>query len=313
MHVPTTGDAKPRNVKPFHRLLRARRTKARVYVHVGPHKTGTTSVQGLFLRMKDVISYPEVGDTGPGHALLFHKSLTKGCEGLLADVVESEWSQSSGRPILLSAEAFMGYARMERQGNPLALLAARFPSELIMAFRDPEERIVSSWQQKCWVGLSSKVPDETAFWEETLQSHNYQGDVIDRLLALGPWKRLHAVFVDKRDPGFLIDSFSRILGVMLPTPDEKQMLNAGRPYVLSRLAFERFAADPAVDPSETRRRCLEEYRDMLARDPAVAEIPYPAVPDWVRDRVRESHLRQMASLRELERGGVLVCHRPDRW
>jgi hypothetical protein len=42
----------------------------KAFVHIGPHKTGTTHIQHVLLNAGDRIHYPEPECKGPGHAYL---------------------------------------------------------------------------------------------------------------------------------------------------------------------------------------------------------------------------------------------------
>ena len=87
----------------------------KIYLHVGPHKTGTTSVQQWMLDNARVhfssngLYYPEPPEWGPGHALLAWDSL--GLHGrkvdpvLLQKVVE-DGTRRGAEQIFLSSEEF---------------------------------------------------------------------------------------------------------------------------------------------------------------------------------------------------------------
>src|SRR4029077_13136211 len=94
------------------RAVEARTGKLKLVLHVGPHKTGTTSLQKALLKqhgseVPQAIWYPLPADFGPGHALAVSKMLGRAGQPrspAFRQLVEQAEKTSACRCLILSSE-----------------------------------------------------------------------------------------------------------------------------------------------------------------------------------------------------------------
>jgi hypothetical protein len=171
-------------------------------LHIGTHKTGTSSIQGSLAAsadrlLEDGILYPRAGRlrTRPQHANLAWEALGEsggpvalgqrgfdtaqgGTEDLLAEVAAVD-----PRVVIVSSEAFMADPlRYEPTDWALRLCERLGVSEvLVLGYARPQwQYIESSYPYRVWRGLESR--DFPAFAERALKS-----PLLDYSVAFGPW------------------------------------------------------------------------------------------------------------------------------
>jgi hypothetical protein len=123
-------------------------TAEKVFLHIGMHRTGTTSIQQLLLQASHLIAYPKPESKGPGHAVLSDKVLADGGDPsgqfLLTDLVRQErGSASVPRPFVFSSEGFSRVSRFPEKAGPLRKLAETYPTDLLITVRHPRVRFPS--------------------------------------------------------------------------------------------------------------------------------------------------------------------------
>jgi hypothetical protein len=209
-------------------------------LHIGPHKTGTTSIQGALFAAKETMA---------GHGVVFPATSRHPMEAVLAACArpgmmgntaptERHWRQlveqvrATGRKTsVISSEFFADapddetVARIVRElgGDQVHVLVTLRPLARIMP---------SQWQQYVQNGLRMgygdwlehmlrKAPYEQpnpSFWRR----HRHDRLVERWVRAVGP-ERLTVVVVDDRDRGGLMRTFERLLGLpeglLQPVPD----------------------------------------------------------------------------------------------
>ncbi|MFE9442737.1 hypothetical protein ACFYO2_27950 [Streptomyces sp. NPDC006602] len=209
-------------------------------LHIGPHKTGTTSIQGALFAAKDVL--PEHGVVFPASTRHPMEAVLAACArpGLMGNTspTEQHWQRlleqvnaTGGRTSVISSEFFADAPEDET--------AARVVEELggdrvhILITLRPLARILpSQWQQYVQNGLRMgyenwldhmlrKAPYEKpnpSFWRR----HRHDRLVERWARVVGPG-RITVVVVDDRDRGGLMRTFEQLLGLpenlLQPVPD----------------------------------------------------------------------------------------------
>lgn len=200
-------------------------------LHIGPHKTGTTMVQGAFAAAADRLAEHGVRYFGeePGVRHLRAALAVTGRRALLGESLPDpgQWTRLveqvgavTGDRVLISSEFF---------ADADADTAARVVTELggprvhVLVTLRPLVRIVGSqWQQYVQNGLRTPYHDWLAgmftkppynaptpsFW----QRHRHDRLVARWVDAAGP-ENMTVVVVDERDPAMLLRTFESLLGL----------------------------------------------------------------------------------------------------
>lgn len=209
-------------------------------LHIGPHKTGTTSIQGALFAAKDAM--PEHGVVFPADSRHPMEAVLAACArpGMIGNTqpTERHWQRlvdqvkaTGRRTSVISSEFFADAPDDETIARVVEELGGERVHVLITL--RPLARIMpSQWQQYVQNGLRmgyenwlehmlKKAPYEKpnpSFWRQ---------DRHDRLVerwarVVGP-ERLTVVVVDDRDRGHLMRTFEQLLGLpdnlLQPVPD----------------------------------------------------------------------------------------------
>src|SRR5262245_29525083 len=113
----------------------------RVIFHVGPHKTGTTSIQRALLA-GGPYGYPVPEKYGPGHALTAWRAF--GLTGFQPEtnlLVDSTRSLDSSDTVVFSSEEFCRVLDADATSTALERLAEEFPVELVVTLTPLPDRL----------------------------------------------------------------------------------------------------------------------------------------------------------------------------
>lgn len=206
-----------------------------IVLHIGPHKTGTTSIQKFLKKysrkIKNGLYYPSVPEGhGPGHAVLAWQTL-----GLrdnlqqitpLGDVISKAASNGVKR-LVLSAEDFSiaFFTGMDKLVGALD----RHPVHLVCTFTPVARRVLSVWQEEVKHGAcypSSDIPSFAA------NSPSLQPTLVRKFTeALNPC-RVSLILAYSSDPAALLKVVGDVIGLdVAPDP-------AGAPANVSMGAIE---------------------------------------------------------------------------
>lgn len=209
-------------------------------LHIGPHKTGTTAIQGALFAAKEVL--PQYGVEFPAHSRHPMEAALAACArpAMMGDTVPTDkhWTRllaqvraSGDRTSVVSSEFFADAAddatveRIVEQlgGDRVHVLVTVRPLAKIMP---------SQWQQYVQNGLRMGYEDwlehmlrkppyekpNPSFWRR----HRHDRLVERWARAVGP-ERVTVVVVDDRDRGGLLRTFEALLGLpdglLQPVPD----------------------------------------------------------------------------------------------
>lgn len=179
----------------------------RVILHIGPHKTGTTSVQSMLLSQfgspepHPPVWYPVPEKTGPGHAMIAR--LTVGILGRDSDEKDpsyirqllSKAEKEGVETIILSSENFS--RAYPNQLGRLKEALRPFEVNLVITLTPIARRVVSNWQQMVRNGLTLSLPEST---DQVFERESLAPDLVPRFCdALGP-QRAILIIVDADAP-----------------------------------------------------------------------------------------------------------------
>ncbi|WP_411150800.1 hypothetical protein [Streptomyces sp. A30] len=209
-------------------------------LHIGPHKTGTTSIQGALFAAKDAM--PEHGVVFPADSRHPMEAVLAACArpGMIGNTqpTERHWQRlvdqvkaTGRRTSVISSEFFADAPDDETIARVVEELGGERVHVLITL--RPLARIMpSQWQQYVQNGLRmgyenwlehmlKKAPYEKpnpSFWRR----HRHDR-LVERWARVAGPERLTVVVVDDRDRGHLMRTFEQLLGLpdnlLQPVPD----------------------------------------------------------------------------------------------
>lgn len=199
-------------------------------LHIGPHKTGTTAVQGALFAAKQTL--PRYGVEFPAHSRHPMEAALAACArpAMLGDTTPTDrhWTRlldqvgaTGGRTSVVSSEFFADAADAATAGRIVEQLGGD-RVHVLVTVRPLAKIMPSQWQQYVQNGLRMdygewlehmlrKAPYEKpnpSFW------HRHRHDrLVERWSrAAGP-ERVTVVVVDDRDRGGLLRTFEALLGL----------------------------------------------------------------------------------------------------
>lgn len=247
--------------------------RARVFLHVGSPKTGTTFLQNVLWEQREIAR--EQGLLLPAERFNDHYLATLDVRGLAADPVyprraRGMWERIADEAaawdgtVLISHELFAG-ADADQARHALSLLADRAEVHVVVTARDLVRQISAEWQEhvkhratagfgEFVAGLRHDTGRTSWFW----QVQDFAG-VLARWGAGLPPERLHVVTVPQpgTDPAVLWDRFASLIGLE-PTSFD--------------IRLERSNTSLGLEQAELLRRVNVELGDRLP-----LPGPYPAV------------------------------------
>jgi len=298
------------DVQPFPRGSRV--------IHIGPPKTGTTSVQSsLFLRQTDLAAYDVAypGRRRHERAAVSSVAFEEIPAGYPPDI-EKHWRrltrevrESTAGRVVVSSEAF-SYAPDPRLARIVEDLGGS-RLQVVITMRALAS-VLSSW------------------WQQSVQNYQVAGfeEWLERLFATGAdtdphtamlWRRLRidrlvqrwgalvgeenvtVIVLDPGDRSMLLGTFERLLGLpagfLVPAPDE---LNLSLPYPeveMLRAFNRRFRAqglDRALFVQAVRKRALQQVK--VAGRPIMHPAPI-ITPGWAVDRANAVAMEMAEAIR----------------
>lgn len=202
----------------------------KVYLHIGPHKTGTTFLQKIFEENKQVLrtaglDYLDFGKTFFGH---HEMALALAQERYEKGVLKSAINESFCDEILLSSENFDVL-----NSNSLAYLAnelSEFNVDVLVFFRTPTVRLYSWWQEEIKHG-STKSYSEYVFQH---YSRPFSSEALNLNVLLNRYSEafgIDAISVFDYEvcvgSGGLLEHFMSHVGVSEKLSVEKERVNDG--------------------------------------------------------------------------------------
>jgi len=203
--------------------------RARVFLHVGSPKTGTTFLQDVLWTQRETAR--EQGLLLPGERFHDHFLATLDVRGLAEDPIYPDrargmWDRlaeeavAADGNVLISHELFAGATAAQAQ-RAVAALADRAEVHVVVTARDHVRQIAAEWQEHVkhrssatFARFVEEVRDDHARTSWFWQVQDYAG-VLERWGAALPPEHLHLVTVPPAgaDPTTLWDRFARVIGV----------------------------------------------------------------------------------------------------
>ena len=286
----------------------------KVFLHVGPWKTGTTAIQKLLLEAGDRICYPHPSADGPGHHLLAMQADDPeggaGDRNILVQTVRREASQGLGKPVVLSSETFSLASSHPLMAQRMSELSECFHTELVITLRPMLQKLYSYIQENVKGGILDDFNGQEISWDLIMSKNRSYDRFIDRMLGLGHWRKCHIVPTDRNRPDFIIDAFSDILGVPLPRRLDPAWANRAMPYMQMRILLGLHRDNPGYDKHLLFERSREMFSELQKSDPETAATPFPPLPENVQRHYEALDASTTRRMLDLETRGRVVVHRP---
>ncbi len=280
-----------------------------VLLHIGVHKTGTTSIQAALaaarpqLRRLGVVYAADTGSHFHAAAAVVGRRLGWGKGGRMVDV--SRWEQlvdevrATPGKVVLSSEVFCEASEDVVRRIVADLGASRL--RVLVTLRPLEQLLPSNWQQYVKTGLASpyeewlseilKGPEEGKPGTPSFWRRNDHGALVRKWIDVLGADRVGVLVVDSGRPQALFESFEEIIGLPASTlqKDESapsnRSLSASEVEVIRRLNVEiRSTMDYSVYHRLFRHGGLLHLVENR-RPPA--DEPKLITPGWAVERARE--------------------------
>lgn len=196
-----------------------------IVFHIGPHKTGTTSIQSYLLGKigsADPVEvwYPHLKCSQPGHAELAGDWMEQDAQmlrDLIARAVHADVKQ-----LIISAEDF-DYLYYDKQ-QVLTDILAPFDVHLVLTMNSLVRRAASTWQEAVKHGHEGLLEEATAF---ILDTPGFRPDFVNvALRVLSPARTTIIVSSPGQPPAKLIGDFCEAIGQPRPpAADEIPLAN----------------------------------------------------------------------------------------
>jgi hypothetical protein len=279
-------------------------------LHVGPHKTGTTSLQKALLKEygsenPQKIWYPIPAEFGPGHAKVARAALGRGGFSEPQPAIRQKIEQalqSDCDALILSSEVFA-----DAYPNLLTSLAdqtADTDAHIIVTLSPICSRSVSVWQEL--VKHKWQSPLESA---EHLSGHpGLAPDLTASLARSFPTAKMSVIIADKVSATNLYAFFSQATGIPLPIPrtPEELMLNPGQGRIEAEVlrAFNIAAASASL-PNATYQKGRKLLRALFKSkewSSTIPMVPLVLPQDWI-EPLGKLCAETIAQLKELAAQG----------
>jgi hypothetical protein len=285
----------------------------RVYLHVGPPKTGTSYLQGILWHHSETLQ--QRGLLLPGSRHDHFRAVVDVLDSAVSAGDKPKWSQGAWARLVEEISAWDGDALVSREtlaGAPprrvRQIVADLAPAQVhvVLTVRDLARAVPAVWQQRLKRGGTESLEDFTArVMADTAQFHRAQFPevVAARWARRVPAEQIHVVTLPP--PGapsrLLWERFGGLFDIAdLPIPDQPKVnssLGAAEAELLRRV-------NTHLAPHLTKKQASRWVRVELANNVLAARDSRRIALDGSTGAWLAEHARQ--SVRELEAGGYDV-------
>jgi len=280
--------------------------------HIGPHKTGTTSLQtGLAARAasgRASYYYPSVGEYGPGHAVLAWQFLGLNRRDRTPDVIldEVRRAESLGHSkLVLSSEEFSRALLTPDSFAQFQTVCAKVECELVITLRPLPERVYSELQELIKNGQKLNLANTHEVLEAIMTRPGLRPEFLSAVISEAKASGVSVVFVDDELPEKIFTDMSSLIGENIPVP-RGATSNPSYPFV--KVAWldivNRYGGVPA---NESRAIVDAAFQAATRKHRSLVDVPYPPLPPAVQRYADGVWAFQLEYLRELQSIGRISC------
>ena len=289
-------------------------------VHIGPHKTGTTSVQSAFHVGRTMLRQHGVHYAGSTEQPLLAALAVAGGAGMRGarPAQPEDWTElvdevrDAGDQLVIVSSEFLSYAD-EAAARRVVTEITGGPVHVVITLRPIYKIAPSQWQQyvqngfgvpyDTWLdGMFRRPPYDQptpSFWRRHKQS-----DLVRRWAGVAGPENLTVVVADESDPGMLLRTFEAFVGLpggsLVPTKNAaNRSLTFGEIELVRRINVE-WEKRGWCDEAHARFVRLGAARRMkTGRWPAPEESRLP-MPKWALERSAEVGAETVETITSLE-------------
>lgn len=280
----------------------------KLYWHIGPHKTGTTSLQlalaALAASGHASYHYPPVGDFGPGHALLAWRLLGLNGREASPDVIHEEIGKAEDQGLssmVLSSEEFSRAISGQASFAPLARVCETVECELILTLRPLTERLYPELQENVKHGDKISFGTPHDLLTVCANRPGMRPDFLPAAIQGIGAAATSVIMVDREKPQQLFEGISTVLGENVPSA-RNTPANASYPF-LKTAWLETINRYARSKPEDARAAVEVAFHQATRQLKSLNDVPYPPLPQALRTYLESTWELQLAYLRALEAGG----------
>lgn len=280
----------------------------KVFLHIGPHKTATTSLQwSLRKRFEDGDAsyyYPPTPQNGPGHAELGWDFL--GLHGREPDASvlfhEIDGAVEAGfESIVFSSEVFSRAGTSDEGFARFAPIAEAHDCELILTLTPLVDRIIPELQECIKQGESLQFYDLGELVGLLNRRPGLRADFVSSAIRAIQPSCASVIFPDKSQPAKTFEAMSVILDEELNMPDPP-VLNRSLPFLQAKWMSDLNLHRHALSAREVGPLVDAAFNAMPAAHGPL-DVPYPPLPTNFTDHVRSIWTAQRDFLDAESRAG----------
>lgn len=295
-------------------------------LHIGPHKTGTTTVQFAFHAARPRVAKQGVHYPGPTSQPMFAVyAVTGRLPGYVRTAPIKQWNrlvrgieESGADRTVVSSEGFCDADDAAIRHIVRDLGAGRV--HVVVTVRPLADLLASQWQQTiqdggrtygydAWLETifnDHAAPVSRSFW------HRHRHDqLVERWAAVAGHDHVTVVVVDDRDHDALLRTFEALVGLRTGTLRAQQRTNRSltRPEIELARALNRAFLEAGLDPRWRVGFVRDGVAELLRRRTVAPDEPRITTPDWARERAADVSREIVAGIAA---SGVRVLGRLER-
>ena len=280
--------------------------------HIGPHKTGTTSLQtSLAARAasgRASYYYPPVHEFGPGHAALAWHFLGLNRRDHMPDAISDEIKRAEGlgySRVVVSSEEFSRALLTDQSFRQFARVTESVESDLVITLRPLLSRIYPELHELIKNGQKLNLASAHEVLDAMMSRPGLRPDFLSAAIAESGAAAIWIVFVDNDKPEKLFSAMSGIVGDDLPIP-RNPAENPSYPFVKAAW-LDIVNRHASLSPKPSRAAVDAAFDAATRREPALADVPYPPLPPALVRYAAGVWDQQLAYLDQLQAAGRLRC------
>lgn len=261
----------------------------KVYWHIGPHKTGTTSLQmALGAHAKSWhcgYYYPPASVAGPGHADLAWRFLGIRDRIREPDVLVRtiESAKAKGfKSVVLSSEDFSRGVLLDEPFAGFSEVCERYECELVLTLRPLVDRVQSEFQEAVKQGETYDFSSVSDIVRLCMVRPGLRPDFVSAAISRIGASSVSVVLVDKYRPESLFKAISEIVGEPIDSP-ERAVANDSMPYIKTAWLNEVNKGVKGVSVMQRRAVVDFAFDAAIRAEPDIGEVPYPPIAPVVAD------------------------------
>lgn len=290
----------------------------KLFWHIGPHKTGTTSLQRALAAQADTgrteYYYPTPSRSGPGHAMLAWQLLgLNGVEkapNVILDEIKRVESLGFSK-IVISSEEFSRALMTADSFGPLAAICDEVECELVLTLRPLIDRVYPEAQELIKNGHKLLLTNPQELLGVCANRPGLRADFLSAAIFGTRAASVSVLMVDPETPEKLFEDISTVLGEAIPAPKNRpsrfsikpdDKANTSFPFIKTAWleSINRFSDVP---PQEARKAIDAAYIAASRHLHSLEAAGYPPLPPLLHRYLDTVWQLQLAFLQALEQTG----------